>query len=71
MDSFRVGKFLALTRELVHLLLRPIAISNLDGLGFKQGVRITESRNDDTMSMLIRPVSQNLRLKTSDKKITF
>ena len=29
-------------------------ISNLDGLGFKQGVRITEFSNDDTMSMQIR-----------------
>ena len=27
-----------------------IAISNLDGLGFRQGVRITEFSNDDTMA---------------------
>ena len=41
---------LALTKEQVQLHLRLYQARNLDGLGFRQGVRITEFSNDDTMA---------------------
>ena len=48
---FRVGKFFSVDQGTGTVTFAAsIAISNLDGLGFKQGVRITEFSNDDTMS---------------------
>ena len=48
---FRIGKFFSVDQGTGTVTFAAsIAISNLDGLGFKQGVRITEFSNDDTMS---------------------
>ena len=48
---FRVGKFFSVDQGTGTVTFAAsIAISNLDGLGFKQGVRITEFSNDDTMA---------------------
>ena len=51
-DGFlRIGKFLSVDPGTGTVTFAAsIAISNLDGLGFKQGVRITEFSNDDTMA---------------------
>jgi hypothetical protein len=48
---FRVGKFFSVDQGTGTVTFAAsIAISNLDGLGFRQGVRITEFSNDDTMA---------------------
>ena len=48
---FRIGKFFSVDQGTGTVTFAAsIAISNLDGLGFKQGVRITEFSNDDTMA---------------------
>jgi len=48
---FRVGKFFSVDQGTGTVTFAAsIAISNLDGLGFRQGVRIQEFSNDDTMS---------------------
>ena len=48
---FRVGKFFSVDQGTGTVTFSAsIAISNLDGLGFRQGVRITEFSNDDTMA---------------------
>ena len=48
---FRIGKFFSVDQGTGTVTFAAsIAISNLDGLGFRQGVRITEFSNDDTMS---------------------
>jgi hypothetical protein len=48
---FRIGNFFSVDQGTGTVTFAAsIAISNLDGLGFKQGVRITEFSNDDTMA---------------------
>ena len=48
---FRVGKFFSVDQGTGTVTFAAsIAISNLDGLGFRQGVRIQEFSNDDTMA---------------------
>ena len=48
---FRIGKFFSVDQGTGTVTFAAsIAISNLDGLGFRQGVRITEFSNDDTMA---------------------